>query len=149
MARQVTADELIRIFSNAPRMIRPEMLAAMKEAAALAEGQAKQNCGYVPSEDGPIKSPAIGAYLPCPYEKPPRKTGRLCRGNHGFAGITGDRIWGAVGNDVQEYNLHIHEGTAGAKRRPFLTDAVDMQQENIRQILRRGLRRGLDRVRSG
>lgn len=131
MARRLTPAELSRILANVPKRIRAETLAAMKTAAALCEAQAKDNCT-------PGKSP---------YDRAPYITGTLSRGNHSYVQEFNDgaTIVGFVANSVREYNLHVHEGTSRMKARPFLLDAVRMQQDNVQTILSAGIKEGLEK----
>ncbi len=135
MARRLTLDELERLLTNVPAKLREGAKKGVGLAAAQAEGQAKMNCGYVAGEDGVLPALAQGSYAACPYDRPPRITGRLCRGNFSEVREEGTAIAGLVGNSVNEYNTKIHDGTSSMKPRPFLLDAVQQQQPNIRKLI--------------
>ena len=148
-ARELTFDEMIRLLGNVPDKVRPEVRQAMETNALLAEGQAKINCGYVQG-DGPEPAAIPGsAYEPCPYDKPPHETGTLCRGNHGWTRefYEGRELAAFVGNSVQEYNLHVHEGTSRMQARPFLADAVRQQRPNFVRVISAAVARGLERAK--
>jgi len=145
MARRLTPAELSRILNKVPDLVHDEILKAMNQSALLVEGQAKMNCGYIVGEDGPAPAALPGtAYQPCPYPKPPHETGTLSRGNHSWVEDEGKTITGYVGNSVSEYNLHVHEGTSKTPGRPFLFDAVRMQQKNILKLNNAGIKRALE-----
>lgn len=148
MARSLTFDEAISLLQNVPKVVRPEVKAAMKTCVLLGEGQAKINCGYIVGKDGPAPASIPGSvYYPCPYPKPPHQHGRLSRGNHGWVEENGDQIVGFVGNDVKEYNLYVHEGTSKMAGRPFLQAAARMQKDNSLSVLGAGVVKGLKKVK--
>lgn len=148
MAQTLTFDQATKLLQNVKTEIFPEVLAAMNTVAVLVEGQAKVNCGYTVGEDGPEPANLPGTpYQPCPYSKPPHETGTLSRGNHGWVSTFGNTIMANVGNNVQEYNIFVHEGTFRMPARPFLLDAVLMQRDNCRKILSAGVAKGLQRAK--
>lgn len=146
MARQLTPADLQRILNKVPDLVRDEVLKAMEQSVLLVEGQAKFNCGYIVGQDGPAPASLPGtAYQDCPYPKPPHVTGTLSRGNHGWVDDSqGDQIYGSVGNSVNEYNVRIHEGTSTRPARPFLYDAVRMQQDNVLKLNSAGIKKALE-----
>ena len=147
MARPLTFDEAIRLLQNVPKVVKPEVKAAMKTCVLLGEGQAKVNCGYTAADGGVAPASIPGtAYYPCPYPKPPHISGTLSRGNHGWVEENGGQITGFVGNNVKEYNLHVHEGTSKMMGRPFLSDACRMQRGNFLTVLGAGVAKGLKKV---
>lgn len=148
MARSLTFDEAISLLQNVPKVVRPEVKAAMKTCVLLGEGQAKINCGYTAADGGVAPASIPGTtYYPCPYPKPPHLSGRLSRGNHGWVEENGDQIIGFVGNDVSEYNLYVHEGTSKMAGRPFLQAAARMQKDNSLSVLGAGVVKGLKKVK--
>lgn len=150
MARNVSFDEALRVLERTPTVIRKEVGVVVRQAALLVEGQVKVFTGWQEGEDGalPAQGPG-GAYLPCPYDPPPRQTGRLARGTSSAVIETPTGFQALVGNSVSDYNRFVHDGTSIMEARPFMADAVTVQRTNVLKLISLGIKKGLQKAGAG
>ncbi len=110
-------DAILRAFKAAPKIMTSELSRAIKKSAFKIEGTSKRLT--------------------------PVDTGRLRASHRTKFGV---RQLSAMVSTNVDYAIFVHEGTSRVEARPFLSDAVEVEQRNIDKFFTQAVDNALNRI---